>query len=186
MNPTNLIIPPFTNSGEGGAEFYCLAFAPVKYRQGRTKPRLPASVGIYFCTHARFTRFSQQTFGQDGHLHHYTRSPDGHDNLDFLILSVLLESSVHPAAWRLFPRAQIPPTFHSDEYENARRELCRFLFQFRTRERARRVMAAMAPEPLEIFDDAFSRLALGDSKEEDEEICKAVVGKSGRDKPASE
>src|SRR4051794_29061474 len=105
-----MITPPFSDAGEGGAEFRCLAFAPVSYRQTH-KPALPAALGIYFCSHKDFTRFSRHSFAEDGHSLSYTRGDDRHDTLEFLLLSALLEDSVHPAGWRLFTRAQIPAAF---------------------------------------------------------------------------
>src|SRR5438477_11809573 len=119
-----MIIPPFHDAGEGGAEFCCLAFAPVRYRQTK-KPALSAALGIHFCSHRDFTRFSRHSFAEDGHSLSYTRGEDKRDTLEFVFLAALLESSIHPAAWRLFPRAQIPPSFHSDGYEEARRDVCR-------------------------------------------------------------
>src|SRR5437879_3804226 len=113
-----MIIPPFNDAGEGGAEFCCLAFAPVRYRPTR-QPEFPAALGIYFCTHKDFTLFSRHSFAADGRSLSYTRGDDKHDTLEFLLLSALLEDSVHPAAWRLFPLAQIPTSFCSDEYKDA-------------------------------------------------------------------
>src|SRR3954464_9729068 len=118
-----MIIPPFNDVGEGGAEFYCLAFAPIKYRPTR-QPEFPAALGIYFCAHEDFARFSRLSFTGDGRSLSYTRGDDRHDTLEFLLLCALLEDSVHPAVWRLFTRAQIPGSFHGVEYEAARRKLC--------------------------------------------------------------
>jgi hypothetical protein len=169
-----MITPPFSDAGEGGAEFRCLAFAPVSYRQTH-KPALPAALGIYFCSHKDFTRFSRHSFAEDGHSLSYTRGDDRHDTPEFLLLSALLEDSVHPAGWRLFPRAEIPASFHSDDYEDARRKLCRLLFHFRSHEMAARLTADMPHQPLMVFDDSAGRLVFGDSKDEDEEIERAIV-----------
>lgn len=169
-----MITPPFNDAGEGGAEFWCLAFAPVNYRQTR-KPALPAALGIYFCSHKNFTRFSRHSFAEGGHGLSYTRGDDRHDTLEFLLLSALLEDSVHPAGWRLFPRIQIPSGFHSDEYEDARRNLCRLLYHFRSHEMAARLTADMPHQPLMVFDDTAGRVAFGDYKDEDEEIERAII-----------
>jgi hypothetical protein len=169
-----MIIPPFNNAGEGGAEFWCLMFAPVKYRATR-QPELPAALGVYFCGHKNFTRFSRHSFDADGHSMSYTRGDDTHDTLEFLILSAFLDESVHPAGWRLFPRARIPTRFRSREYEEARRKLCRLLFHFRSQEMAARLTADMPHRPLMVFDDSAGRVALGDSRDEDEEIERAII-----------
>jgi hypothetical protein len=170
-----MIVPPFHDEGEGGAQFCCLAFAPVKYQMTR-QPEVPAALGIYFCSHADFTRFSRHIFAEDGRSLSYTGGDDTHDTLEFLFLSALLDESVHPAAWRLFPRVQIPATFHSDAYQDARRKLCRLLYHFRSREMAAQLAADMPHQPLMVFDISASRIALGDSKDEDEEIEKAIIG----------
>ncbi|MGZ5519245.1 MAG: hypothetical protein ACXWJX_16230 [Limisphaerales bacterium] len=169
-----MIIPPFNHAGEGGAEFCCLAFAPVMYRQTKA-PRFPATLGIYFCAHKDFTRFSRLSFAADGHSLSYTRGNERHDTLEFLLLSALLESSVHPAVWRLFPRTQIPSSFNSDEYEDARRNVCRLLFHFRSLEMAARLTADLPHGPLMICDESAGRVAFGDSKDEDEEIERAIM-----------
>ena len=160
------------DEGEGKAKFYCLAFAPVKYRQTRA-PRFSAALGIYFCSHKKFTRFSVSSYAEDGSRLSYTRGDDAHDTLEFVLLRQLLECSIHPAIWRLFPRKKIPkaPT----EYEDARRALCCLLFHFRSVEMAKRITAGMPNEPLMICDEAAGRLAIGDSKEEDVEIEKAIL-----------
>jgi hypothetical protein len=170
-----MIIPPFNDTGEGGAEFCCLMFAPVRYRQTR-QPELPAALGVYFCAHKDFTHFSRHSFDSGGHGLSYTRGDDAHDTLEFLILSALLDQAVHPAGWRLFPRAQIPTGFRSDEYEAARRGLCRLLFHFRSRELAARLTADLPHQPLMAFDESAGRVASGDSKDEDEEIERAITG----------
>ena len=169
-----MIIPPFKDAGEGGAEFWCLMFAPVKYRATR-QPELPAVLGVYFCGHKNFTRFSRLSFDADGRSLSYTRGDDTHDTPEFLILSAFLDESVHPAGWRLFPRAQIPTGFRSREYEEARRKLCRLLFYFRSREMAMRLTADMPHQPLMVFDDSAGRVAPGDSRDEDEEIERAII-----------
>ena len=169
-----MIIPPFNDTGEGGAEFYCLAFAPIIYRQMKT-PRLPAALGIYFCAHKDFTRFSQHSFDSDGSCLSYTRGDDTHDSLEFLLLAVLLESSVHPAIWKLFPRTQFPSGFNVAEYEAARRRLCLLLFHFRSRERAAKLTAKMGHEPLMVCDPAATRISFGEANDEDEEITRAIV-----------
>src|SRR5436305_12333595 len=132
-----MFTPQFMDSGEDGAGFYCLAFAPVKYCPTKA-PEFPAALGIYFCAHLDFTRFSWISFAEDGRHLAYTRGNDRHDTLEFLLLSAFLESSIHPAVWRLFPRAQIPADFRSDQYDSARCELCRLLFHFRGLELAAR------------------------------------------------
>ena len=169
-----MIVPPFTDAGEGGAEFCCLTFAPVIYRP-TSQPEFPAALGIYFCAHNDFTRFSRLSFAADGRSLSYTRGNDTHDTLEFLFLAALLEDSVHPAGWRLFPRAQIPTGFHSDEYEDARRKLCRLLYHFRSHEMAARLMVDMPHKPLMVGDDSAGRVAFGDSKDEDEEIERAII-----------
>jgi hypothetical protein len=169
-----MIIPPFHAEGEGGAQFCCLAFAPVKYHPS-LQPEFPAALGIYFCSHADFTRFSRHSFAADGRSLSYMRGDDTHDTLEFLLLSALLDESVHPAAWRLFPRVQIPATFDSDEYRDARRQLCRLLFHFRSREMAARLTTDMPHRQLMVFDDSAGRIAFGDFKDEDEEIEKAII-----------
>jgi len=171
-----MIIPPFNDAGEGGAVFCCLAFAPVKYRPTR-QPEFPAALGIYFCEHKDFTRFSRLSFAADGRGLSYTRGDERHDTLEFLLLAALLESSVHPAMWRLFPRAEMPADFHSDGYEDARRKLCLLLYNFRSREMALRIMADMPHHQLIVCDDTAGRIAIGDSKEDDQEIEKAILGK---------
>jgi len=173
------------DTADNGAEFHCLAFAPVKYRQGR-QPRMPASLAVYFCTDKSFTRFSRHSFGENHYRLSYTRGVDDRDTLEFLFLLALLEDTVHPAAWRLFPRAQIPPNFRSDEYETARKDLCHLLYQFRSREMVARLTAKMRNEPLMIFDDSFGRVASGDSKEEDDEIEIAVMEKVRAQMPPEE
>ena len=169
-----MIIPPFNCAGEGGAEFHCLLFAPVRSRQTKG-PALPAALGIYFCSHGDFTRFSQHGFDGDGRCLSYTRGDDHRDTLEFVILSALLEVSIHPAAWRLFPRARIPSGFQSEEYEEARRDACRLLFHFRAQETAARLTAEWPHEPQLVWDESAGRVALGDSKEEDEEIERVLV-----------
>ncbi len=169
-----MIIPPFNDTGEGGAQFWCLAFAPVMYHMTR-KPPLPSALGIYFCSHKDFTRFSRHSFAENCHSLSYTRGHDRHDTLEFLLLSALLEDSVHPAVWRLFPGAQIPTSFHSDQYEHARRNLCRLLYHFRSHEMAARLTADMPHQPLMVCDESAGRVAFGDSKEEDEEIERAII-----------
>ena len=170
-----MIIPPFNDAGEGGAQFCCLAFAPVMYCPTR-KPDLQAALGIYFCAHKDFTRFSRHSFGADGHTLSYTRGDDTHDSLEFLLLASLLEESVHPAGWRLFPRAQIPTSFHCEDYEDARRKLCRLLFHFRGREMVARLTADMPHRPLMTFDASAGCVASGDSKDDDDEIEKVILG----------
>jgi hypothetical protein len=169
-----MIIPPFNDAGEGGAEFCCLAFAPVKYRP-TSQPEFSAALGIYFCAHKDFARFSRLSFAADGHSLSYTRGNDRHDTLEFLLLSALLEDSVHPAVWRLFPRARIPTGFDSHEYEEARRKLCRLLYHFRGREMAARLTSDVPHRPLMVCDDSAGRRAFGDCKDEDEEIEKAII-----------
>jgi len=169
-----MIVPPFSNVGEGGAEFCCLAFAPVKYRP-TLQPEFPAALGIYFCAHKDFTRFSRLSFAEDGRSLSYTRGDDRHDTLEFLLLAALLEDSVHPAVWRLFPRLQIPVNFQACEYEDARRKLCRLLYHFRGHEMAARLTADMPHQPMMVCDDSGGRVAFGDSKDEDEEIERAII-----------
>jgi hypothetical protein len=91
-----MIIPPFNTAGDGGATFCCLAFAPVMYHQTR-RPETPAALGIFFCAHKDFARFSRFTFSDDGHNLSYMRGDDTHESLEFLLLSAFLEESVHPA-----------------------------------------------------------------------------------------
>ncbi len=170
-----MIIPPFNDAGEGGAQFCCLAFAPVMYHQTRT-PELPAALGIYFCAHKDFARFSRISFDADRHNLSYTRGDDTHDSLEFLLLAALLEESVHPAGWRLFPRSQIPASFRCEDYEEARRKFCRLLFHFRGREMVARLTADMPHRPLMTFDVSAGRVASGDSKDDDDEIEKAILG----------
>lgn len=170
-----MVIPPFNDAGEGGAQFSCLAFAPVMYRQTQ-KPDSQVALGIYFCSHKDFTRFSRHSFDADGHNLSYTRGDDTHDSLEFLLLASLLEESVHPAGWRLFPRAQIPTSFHFEEYEDARRQLCRLLFHFRGREMVTHLTADMPHKPLMVFDDSAGHIASGDFKDDDDEIEKAILG----------
>jgi hypothetical protein len=169
-----MIVPPFNDAGEGGAEFCCLAFAPVLYRTTR-QPRFPAALGIYFCAHKDFTRFSRLSFAADGRSLAYTRGDDNHDTLEFLLLVSLLEDSVHPAMWRLFPRASIPTSFQSPDYDAARQKLCQLLYHFRSLELAARLTADMPNDPLMICDESAVRIAFGDSKDEDAEIEKAVM-----------
>jgi hypothetical protein len=168
-----MVIPPFNDAGDGGAEFCCLAFAPIRYRQTR-KPELPAALGIYFCSHKDFTRFSSICFGADGQLLAYTRGNDRHDLLEFVMLSALLQNSIHPAVWRLFPQSKIPTGFRSEQYEAARRSLCSLLFYFRGLEAAARLTSDLPNDPLMVCDESAGRVALGDSKEEDEEIERVV------------
>src|SRR6266576_6848230 len=99
-----MAIPPFNDAGEGGAQFCCLAFAPVMYHP-TLRPAVRAALGIYFCAHKDFTRFSRLSFDTDGHNLSYTRGDDIHDSLEILLLASLLEESVHPAGWRIFPFA---------------------------------------------------------------------------------
>ena len=160
------------DKGEGRARFYCLAFAPVKYRQPKA-PRFSAVLGLYFCSHRKFTRFSVSSYGEDGRLLSYTRGVDAHDTLEFVLLHQLLECAIHPAFWRLFPRKKIVKA--PEEYESARRALCRLLFHFRAIENAKRCMAGRPNVPLMICDETVPLLALGDSKEEDAEIEAAVL-----------
>src|SRR5258705_13914679 len=99
-----MIVPPFNDTGEGGAQFCCLAFAPVKYCP-TSQPEFPAALGLYFCSHADFARFSRLSFDADGRGLSYTRGDETHDTLEFLVLSAFLDKAVHPAVWRPFPRA---------------------------------------------------------------------------------
>ena len=170
-----MIIPPFNSDGEGGAQFCCLAFAPVMYSSTR-KPDFRATLGIYFCAHTDFTRFSRLSFNSDGHNLSYTRGDDTHDSLEFLLLTSLLDESVHPAGWRLFPRGQIPASFHDEAYEDARRKLCLLLFHFRGREMVARLTADMPHRPLMVYDDSAGRIGSGDCRDDDEEIEKAILG----------
>jgi hypothetical protein len=169
-----MIIPPFLDTGEGGATFHCLAFAPIRYRPTQS-PEFPAVLGIFFCSHKDFTRFSRISFDADGGGLSYTRGNDRHDNLEFLLLVTLLEYSVHPAMWRLFPRSQIPAGFRSDHFEAARADLCRLLFHFRGNEMAARLTADLPHHPIIICDESAGRVAAGDSEEEDLEIEKAIM-----------
>jgi hypothetical protein len=165
------IIPLFNDTGEEGAEFYCLAYAPVWYHQTK-KPALPSALGIYFCSHKDFTQYSQHSFAEDGHRLSYSRGDDKRDTLEFVFLSVLLESSVHPAMWRLFPRAKIPHSFQSDKYEQARRQLCCLLFHFRSQEMVARLLPH---QPLMTCDESARRVAFGDFTEEDKELEQAII-----------
>ena len=171
-----MITPPFSPpaDGEDDAEFFCLAFAPVKHRQTK-QPLLDAALGIYYCQHESYTRFSQSTFAEDGQVLAYSRGDDDRDSLEFVFLTSMIDSSIHPAGWRLFPRAKIPSEFHSDEYEEARRDLCQLLFHFRTQESVSRMMSDLPQEPLMSFDESAGLVAFGDSREEDEEMERAVV-----------
>ena len=169
-----MIIPPFKDKGENGAEFYCLAFTQVKYRQRRA-PRFPAVLGIYFSASENFARFSRISFAADGHRLSYSRGHENHDTLEFVMLRELLESSIHPACWRSFPRAQMPAKFRSAPYEEARHALCLLLFHFRGLESAARLIAGLPNEPLMLCDEAVRRIALGDFKDEDEEIKNAIL-----------
>ena len=169
-----MIIPAFKDEGENGAEFYCLAFAQVKYRQTRGE-RIPAALGIYFSAHKDFARFSRMSFAADGHRMSYTRGSENHDSLEFVLLKTHLESSIHPACWRLFPRVQIPADLSSAQYEEARSALCLLLYHFRAIETATRMAAGLANEPLMVSDDGAGRICLGDVKEEAQEIEKAVM-----------
>lgn len=168
-----MIVPPFNDTGDDGAEFYCLAFAPVIYRPTK-KPEFSAALGIYFCSHRDFTRFSCSCFGPDANLLSYTRGNDRHDLLEFVMLSAHMQDSIHPAVWRLFPRSQIPANFRSEQYEDARRRLCSLLFYFRSLETAARFTSDLPSDPLMVCDESAGRVALGDSKEEDEEIEKVM------------
>lgn len=176
-----MIIPAFKDEGENGAEFYCLAFAQVKYRRTGAA-RIPAALGIYFCAHKDFTRFSRMSFEADGNRLSYTRGDDKHDTLEFVLLKTLLEYSIHPTCWRLFPMVQMPEDFHSDQYEEARHAVCLLFFHFRATERAARATAkaGLTREPRMISDETIPRIAFGDFKEEDQEIEKAIL-KRGRE-----
>src|SRR6516162_4877611 len=169
-----MIIPAFKDEGENGAEFYCLAFVQVKYRQTRA-PRLLAALGIYFCAHQDFTRFSRISFAADGHSLSYTRGDDRHDTLEFVLLKTFLESCIHPACWRLFPRAQMPANFHSAQYDEARRAMCLLLYHFRAIEMMTRATADLPNEPLMICDETMCRISARDFKDDDEEIEKAIL-----------
>lgn len=168
-----MIIPPFNTAGDGGATFCCLAFAPVMYHQTR-RPETPAALGIFFCAHKDFARFSRFTFGDDGHNLSYMRGDDTHDSLEFLLLSAFLEESVHPAGWRLFPRNRIPTSPHCEDYEDSRRKLCRLLFHFRSQEMVTRLLN-VPHRPLMTFDASAGRVALGDSQNDDDEMEKAIL-----------
>jgi hypothetical protein len=144
-------------------------FAPVMYRETK-KPRFPAALGIYFCSHKDFTRFSRLSFAADGRHLSYTRGNEKHDTLEFMFLLTLLDESIHPAVWRLFPRTGIPVNFHSGEYEAARRHVCRLLLHFRSKEMAKKFYVDSPNDRLMICDDSATRLAIGDSRDEDNEI----------------
>jgi len=169
-----MIIPPFNMVAEDDAEFRCLAFTAVNYLHA-DRPETSAALGVYFCSHEGYTRFSRRCVAADGHTYFFTSGDNKHDTLQFHLLSSLLDESVHPAAWRLFPRVRIPDCFNSDEYEEVRRELCLLLNHFRNGEEADRLTADMPQRPLMVFDESVGRMAMGDSREEDEEICRAVM-----------
>jgi hypothetical protein len=79
----------------------------------------------------------------------------------------------------LFPRAKIPADFHSDGYEAARREVCRFLLHFRSKEMALRFTPDLPHEPLMICDESAKLVALGESKDEDNEFEKVIKEDAG-------
>src|SRR5438270_451196 len=115
-----MTLPPFKTVGQDGAEFFCLALAPVLYRQTQPPP-LPATLGIYFCADQHFPRLNLISHAEDGSPLSYHRGNDSFDTPEFVFLSAFLDSSIHPAVWRLFPRDQIPSDFKSAPYEESRR-----------------------------------------------------------------
>src|SRR5262249_53151190 len=129
-----MIIPQFSTKGKGGARFYCLAFIPVRYSQHK----LPATYGLYFCNHKRFTQFSFHAFSADGELIAFHSGNEAHDNVEsalfFAALGMDSFLEAHPAMWRLFPKQKIPSRFRSPAYSRVRRNLCRLLFTFRYHE----------------------------------------------------
>jgi hypothetical protein len=171
-----MIVPPFIVHpfNDSDAEFCCLAFAPVRYSQFK-KSRFAAALGIYFSSHKNCTSFSLHSFAEDGHSLSYSRGDDSRDTLDFLLLRALAESSIHPAVWKLFPRGKVPPGFRSEEYEEARRDLCHLLYHFRSQELALKLTAGLPHEPLTVCDESAERIAFGDSEEEDDELAKARI-----------
>jgi hypothetical protein len=171
-----MIIPPFKSFGESDAEFYCLAFTSVIYCPTRAS-EMPASLGIYYCEHAAFARFSRISYADKERHLSYTRGDESNDTLEFILLLTLTESSIHPATWRLFPRIDIPSDFRCAGYDAARRHLCTLLFSFRTRELATQSTKDFPHKPLMVSDGSVERIAFGDSKEEDAEIEKAIMGK---------
>jgi hypothetical protein len=166
-------MPPFKQHGEGGAEFYCLSHVPVKYRQ--RKVYVPAELGLYFCGHKAFTRFSRHCFAVDQRRLSYQRGDDWHDNLSFVLMSALLDAGVHPSMWRLYPHTEVPKTEDFREYELARRELCRILFRFRCKEMAARLTANMTSGALMMPADDVPRIGIGDYPEEDAESERALI-----------
>ena len=164
--------------GEGGARFYCLAFVPVRYFE-KKKPKIPATLAIYYCAHKDFTRFSLSSQGSDGQPLSYSRGNDNHDSLEFLLLQTALEMglepAVHPSMWLLFPKDRISSGFRSPGYWASRRELCRLLFIFRGHETVRRMTADMPKSPLMVLERSVRRLAMEDSKVDDEEIQDAML-----------
>ena len=121
-----MITPLFHTKGENGADFLCLSYVPVKYGKG-----LPAVLAIYFCDQKGFTRFSLECIGEEGASYSWTSGSDSIRSIEFVLLKQLVESSIQPAAWRLFPRSGISLELKTDEYEEARKELCKILYVFR-------------------------------------------------------
>ena len=173
-----VIIPPFRKEGEDRAQFFCLAFVPVKYCK-KKEPKIPATLAIYYCEHPGFTRFSLSSQTMDGEQLSYSRGDDDHDSLEFLLLRTALElglePAVHPAMWRLFLKDKIPPAFRSPGYWECRRELCKLLFVFRSQVYVQRLTADMPRHPLMVLEQSVGLLATGDLKVEDDEIDEALV-----------
>ena len=161
-------MPPFKTQGEGGAEFRCLAYVPIKFRQQRS--HIPAELGIYVCSHEAFTRFSRHCFTADHARLAYTRGDDQCDTLPFIVLTALLEAGIHPSTWKLFPRMAIPTEANGRDYEEARREICRILHHFRYREMVARLTGDPVHAALVTPAAPTTRLAWGDCPEEDAEI----------------
>jgi hypothetical protein len=175
-----MIIPPFKTMGKGRARFYCLAFIPVRYSELKT----PATYGLYFCNHKRYTQFSFKTYSAQGELVASASGNEAHDNLESALflaaLGILGFLEAHPAMWRLFPKQNIPPRFRSPAYSRVRGQLCELLFTFRYHETAKRITKRMTSDlpkspPLMICDKSAKPLALEDAPEDDQEFGKAIM-----------
>jgi hypothetical protein len=180
-----MILPPFKTKGKGGARFYCLAFVPARYSQ-KSKFKIPAAHGLYFCDHKRYSRFNFHTYTDDGKLLACSSMHLHHDNVDaaLFLASLGMQSflEVHPAMWRLFPKQKIPSRFRLPAYARVRRQLCALLYTFRSNETIKRVTSDLPKSPLIICDKSAKRLAVEDVPEDYGEFKKVILASHRRPK----